>query len=179
MADIPSLGTSKINRKEPLTMEQLNIIVTKLSNTLQLHNVCMYSLAFVGLLRFEDLASIKRSDLLSNPEYLTILIPKSKNDQLRKVGRMPCRHIVYFHFTCLGTEIFLCLLPHLIMLNPNPKSSRSSCLQFFWENHLYFHSFEVFSKHTRHLETCQLLNIIAQKFDLLPSTSGFYDRLSF
>ena len=80
------LGTSKINRKEPLTMEQLNLIITKanLSNTLQLHNVCMYSLAFVGLLRFEDLVSIKRSDLLFNSGYLTIVIPKSKNDQLRK-----------------------------------------------------------------------------------------------
>ena len=80
------LGTGKINRKEPLTSQQLDFLVNKanLSNTLELRNVCMYSLAFVGLLRFDDLVSIKRSDLHFTPEYLKIVIPKSKNDQLRK-----------------------------------------------------------------------------------------------
>ena len=80
------LGTGKINRKEPLTSQQLDLLVNKanLSNTLELRNVCMHSLAFVGLLRFDDLVSIKRNDLHFTPEYLKIVIPKSKNDQLRK-----------------------------------------------------------------------------------------------
>lgn len=67
-------------------MEQLNRIVTKanLHNAVEVRNVCMYSLAFVGLLHFDDLVCIKRSDLFFNPGYLKIVIPKSNNDQLRK-----------------------------------------------------------------------------------------------
>jgi hypothetical protein len=55
-----------------------------LNNTLELRNVCMYSLAFVRLLRFDDLIRIKRCDLSFSSDHLTIVIAKSKNDQLRK-----------------------------------------------------------------------------------------------
>ena len=80
------LGTSQTNRKEPLTIEQLNRMVCRanLTNTLELRNICMYSLAFVGLLRFDDLIRIRRSDLTFCSDFLRINITKSKNDQLRK-----------------------------------------------------------------------------------------------
>lgn len=80
------LGTAQTNRKQPLSIEQLNLMISNanLTNTLELRNVCMYSLAFVGLLRFDDLIRIKRSDLFFYPDFLKILITKSKNDQLRK-----------------------------------------------------------------------------------------------
>ena len=44
----------------------------------------MYSLAFAGLLRFDDLIRIRRSDLVFHSDHLEISIAKSKNDQLRK-----------------------------------------------------------------------------------------------
>ena len=57
-----------------------------LNNTLELRNVCMYSLSFVGLLQlhFDDLIRIKRCDLSFSSDHLAIVIAKSKNDQLRK-----------------------------------------------------------------------------------------------
>jgi integrase len=80
------LGTSQTNRKQPLTIEQLNLMISRanLNNTLELRNVWMYSLAYVGLLRFDDLIRIKRCDLSFSSDHLTIVIAKSKNDQLRK-----------------------------------------------------------------------------------------------
>jgi len=64
----------------------LNKIIAKanLDNVLDLRNVCMYSLAFAALLRFDDLIRIRRSDLNFNPGHLKIVITKSKNDQLRE-----------------------------------------------------------------------------------------------
>ena len=80
------LGTAQINRKEPLTLDQLNLLIRKadLTNGLALRNVCMNSLAFAGLLRFDDLIRIRRSDLVFHSDHLEISIAKSKNDQLRK-----------------------------------------------------------------------------------------------
>ena len=53
-----------------------------LTNRLALRNVCMYSLAFAGLLRFDDLIRIRRSDLVFHSDPLEISIATSKNDQL-------------------------------------------------------------------------------------------------
>ena len=80
------LGTAQVNRKEPLTLDQLNLLIRKadLTNGLVLRNVCMYSLAFAELLRFDDLIRIRRSDLVFHSDHLEIFIAKSKNDQLRK-----------------------------------------------------------------------------------------------
>ena len=83
-----------------------------------------------------------------------------------------------FHFTCLGTKKFLHLLPLLVVLDPNPKSSRSSRLQFLWEIHLYFDSFEAVCKLTRHFEYQELLNTITHNVDLFAITSGFKVELS-
>ena len=70
------LGTAQINRKEPLTLDQLNLLIRKsdLTNGLALRNVCMYSLAFAGLLRFDDLIRIRRSDLVFHSDHLEISI---------------------------------------------------------------------------------------------------------
>ena len=83
-----------------------------------------------------------------------------------------------FHFTCLGIKKFLHLLPLLVVLDPNPKSSCSSRLQFFWEVQLYFDSFEAICKLTRHFEYQELLNTITHNVDLFAITSGFKDQLS-
>lgn len=81
-----SIGTHKVNRKEPLKLEHLNGILLKanLDNTLELRNVCMYSLAFAGLLRFDDLIRIRRNDVIFSVDHLRLVITKSKNDQLRE-----------------------------------------------------------------------------------------------
>ena len=83
---VKNFRTSQTNRKEPLTIEQLSRMVCRanLTNTLELRNMCMYSLAFIGLLRFDDLIRIRRSDLTFCSDFLRINITKSKNDQLRK-----------------------------------------------------------------------------------------------
>ena len=43
----------------------------------------MYSLAFSGTLRFDDLIRIRRNDIEFKEDHLKITITKSKNDQLR------------------------------------------------------------------------------------------------
>ena len=80
------IGTRKTNRKEPLKLEHLNGIIAKsnLENVVHLRNICMYTLAFSALLRFDDLIRIRRSDLQFNEGFLRIIITKSKNDQLRE-----------------------------------------------------------------------------------------------
>lgn len=69
-----NLGTRMTNRKEPLKLEHIKSIASKanLDNSLQLRNVCMYSLAFAGLLRFDDLVRTWRNDLVFYPDYLRI-----------------------------------------------------------------------------------------------------------
>jgi hypothetical protein len=122
------LGTSQTNRKQPLTIEQLNLMISRanLNNTLELCNVCMYSLAFVGLLRFDDLIRIKRCDLSFSSDHLTIVIAKSKNDRLRKGNEVlisetasPTSSIkllelgLEFRFLVIATNIYSGLLLNL------------------------------------------------------------------
>ena len=80
------IGLKKVNRKEPLSTQDLNKLIANadLTNLLVLRNVCMYSLAFSALLRFDDLVRIRRCDLDFQEKYLKITISKSKNDQLRE-----------------------------------------------------------------------------------------------
>ena len=80
------IGLKKVNRKEPLSTQDLNKLIANadLTNLLVLRNVCMYSLAFSALLRFDDLVRIRRCDLDFQEGYLKITISKSKNDQLRE-----------------------------------------------------------------------------------------------
>ena len=80
------IGLKKVNRKEPLSTQDLNKLIanTDLTNLLVLRNVCIYSLAFSALLKFDDLVRIRRSDLDFQEGYLKIAISKSKNDQLRE-----------------------------------------------------------------------------------------------
>ena len=47
------------------------------------------------------------------------------------LGRLLRPDIVHFHFTCLGTEIFVWELTLLSTLSSNQKSSRIVDLQFF------------------------------------------------
>jgi hypothetical protein len=55
------------------------------------------------------------------------------------LGRLLRPDIVHFHFTHLGTEIFLRELTLSNMLSSNPKSSRSVDLQFSHKLQFYLH----------------------------------------
>ena len=80
------LGTARSSRKEPITTELLKSIVggADLSNGLELRNVCLYLLCFVGFLRFDDVSRIKRNQISFHIGYISIKVEKSKNDQLRQ-----------------------------------------------------------------------------------------------
>ena len=54
------------------------------------------------------------------------------------LGRLLRPDIVHFHFTCLGTEIFVWELTFSSTLNSNPKSFRVVDLQFFRKLLFYF-----------------------------------------
>ena len=57
------------------------------------------------------------------------------------LGRLLRPDIVHFHFTCLGTEIFLRELTLSSTLSSNPKSSRIVDLKYFHKLLFYLHKF--------------------------------------
>ena len=84
------IGIKRVNRKEPLSLQDLHKIISNadLANLLVFRNVCMYTLAFSALLRFDDLVRIRRCDLDFPAGYLKITISKSKIDQLREGNKV-------------------------------------------------------------------------------------------
>ena len=61
------------------------------------------------------------------------------NTHLSHIGRLLRSDIVHFHFTYLGTEIFLRELTLSDTLSSIPKSSRSVDLQFSHKLQFYLH----------------------------------------
>ena len=55
-----------------------------MSNGLELSNVWLYLLCFVGFFRFDDVSRIKRSQISFHAGYMSINVEKSKNDRLRQ-----------------------------------------------------------------------------------------------
>ena len=93
---------------------------------------------------------------------IRITIPSIKHPNISKyldfslssLGRLLRHNIVHFHLACVRTEIFSPYLLHSKTLNTIPKSSRSVDPQYFFNGHLYFHSFAKQHSITRHFEFC-------------------------
>ena len=76
------LAAGRPNRKEPLSLEVLKDIVegADLSNILQLRNVCLYVLAYVGFFRSEEVLNIRMRHVHFHEGYMIIKVEKSKTD---------------------------------------------------------------------------------------------------
>ena len=61
----------------------------------------------------KDKITINEQSLRTTKLFLERGFPTKNSTSMRchKIGRLPWRDIVYFHFTCLGTKKFLHLLP--------------------------------------------------------------------
>ena len=76
--------------KEPFSAENLKKVVdtSDLENLRHLRCATMMVLAFAGFLRFDELRSLKWSDIIFEKGYVTLVIRKSKTDQLREGDRV-------------------------------------------------------------------------------------------
>jgi integrase len=72
--------------KEPFSSEDLIRAVqcSDLTSLKQLRSVTMMVIAFMGFLRFDELSHLKWSDVVFNEGYISIIIRRSKTDQLRE-----------------------------------------------------------------------------------------------
>lgn len=76
-----------ITKKEPITvdiMKKLYDLYGVSSDLSDLKIYCMFSLAFAGFLRFNELVNIRFADLTFFDSQVQIFIPKSKTDILGK-----------------------------------------------------------------------------------------------
>ncbi|KAK3716564.1 hypothetical protein QZH41_018334 [Actinostola sp. cb2023] len=75
------------NRKEPITVEMLEALVSKMkdkSNVSELRTLAMCLVGFAGFLRYSELCSIRCCDVKWFPSYISIFLESSKTDQLRE-----------------------------------------------------------------------------------------------
>jgi integrase len=73
--------------KEPLSNQSLQLIVEKYKDTtclLDLRFVTMTLLSFSGFLRFNEVISLRRNDIVFKRDHIEIFIRESKTDQLKK-----------------------------------------------------------------------------------------------
>ena len=84
-AAVRNLGKRKENRKKPITPDHIKSLIecSNLSNLLCLRNVCVFTLAFAGFFRIEEVLNIKRNNISFIENGITILVESSKTDQLR------------------------------------------------------------------------------------------------
>jgi len=80
------LGTTTVNRKEPISSDLIHKIVShaNLDNLVDLRNVTLYVLCFSGFFRFDDISRVRRGDISFNEGFMVIQVRKSKNDLLRR-----------------------------------------------------------------------------------------------
>lgn len=80
-----------VQKKEPITVENLRCMYLKLFECNNLYNqriICMVLLAFAGFLRSSELINIKRSDIQFLPDHIEIFIESSKTDIYRDGTRV-------------------------------------------------------------------------------------------
>lgn len=74
-------------KKEIITIDNLQELLSihqPLSNPDNLRNMCIYILSFAGFLRFDELINLKLKNINFHDSHMTILIERSKTDQLRE-----------------------------------------------------------------------------------------------
>jgi len=71
-------------KKEPLTVEMLQIIVDDAERPGSLRLATAILLAFVAFFRFDELVELRPCDIVFSEEMITVKILKNKGDQLRQ-----------------------------------------------------------------------------------------------
>ena len=74
-------------KKEPLTVEMLEMIVDNAERSGSLSNLRLATvvlLAFAGFMRFDELIETRPSDIIFSEQMITVKILKSKGDQLQQ-----------------------------------------------------------------------------------------------
>lgn len=91
-----------VNRKDPASPDMIKNLVegSNLDNLLELRNMCIFFLAFVGVFRIEEGLHIKYKDIAFHDGYMTINIDVSKTDQLRKGNQVVILESVNSANTC-------------------------------------------------------------------------------
>lgn len=85
------LGKPK-TRKEPITPEMLQDLVTKFkddSSLYGLRSVALCLIGFTGFFRFSELCGIRTCDVKLFPSFISIFLETSKTDQLREGSWVP------------------------------------------------------------------------------------------
>lgn len=79
------LSHGRSNRKEPLDVHFLKdlCVQANLDDLVQLRNVVMFVLSFAGFLRSSEVIQLKREDVIFSEGLVSLVIRKSKTDQLR------------------------------------------------------------------------------------------------
>lgn len=89
-------GTRKIlaksiTKKEPITVDIMKKLYDHYGLSFDLSDLriyCMFSLAFAGFLRFNELVNIRFADLIFFDSHVQIFIPKSKKDIFRQGNKL-------------------------------------------------------------------------------------------
>lgn len=79
--------SNKKNRKQPITVEHLNLLHAKLSKMKNLYNmrtltICL--IGYAGFMRFSEITGLRRCDVLFYNSYIKIFIEKCKTDVYRE-----------------------------------------------------------------------------------------------
>ena len=96
MQDIPSCYSNEaakrvlskpLTKKEPIKPRHLKLLAKKFggrdANLMNLRLLALCTVGFAGFLRFDELNSIKRRDIIFHNTYMKIFIEKSKTDVYR------------------------------------------------------------------------------------------------
>jgi integrase len=81
------IGTAPKNRKQPLGIDHIKKLVRKFGgggDLSKLQITCLITLGYSGFLRWDDLAKLRRQDVLFYEDHMRIFLQKRKNDQYRE-----------------------------------------------------------------------------------------------
>lgn len=107
-----------VQRKDPLSPEIILQLCEKHDSSVHimtLRDICMITLGFAGLLRYDELCHIRNENVTVFEDHFVIHIEKSKNDQFRsgndvhiaKTGTVACPHKWLKKFLSLSQRILL------------------------------------------------------------------------
>lgn len=80
-----------VKKKKPVTIEVMKMLYTQFGNSQELAKIriyCMFSLAFSGFLRFDELVNIRFKDIRFCPSHAELFIPRSKTDIFREGNKL-------------------------------------------------------------------------------------------
>ena len=83
----------KVSKKEPITAEILNQLVDKFitddADLLVVRTITICLLGYAGFFRFDEIASLKESDVHIYSEHMEVFVESSKTDQYREGAWVP------------------------------------------------------------------------------------------